>query len=95
MEEPPLVVPKRKPRKKAEFNQEIPMIGWYERDIEFEDFLKDSLAKARDKWRKEKDIVKDLLDGFNTNMEQVLRLIFCCCLYVCVLAEITNVDIIL
>lgn len=77
IDEPPLVVSKQKPLKKAKVNPGIPLLEWYEQDVEFEDYLVSSLAKAREEWRKkevdESRILKFLMDEFSATVEQVLE----------------------
>ena len=84
IDEPPMVIPKQKPKKKMKVNGDIPLLGWYERDIEFEQYLEDSLVKEREKWRmedaeKEGSVVKNLMDEF-PNVDQVLKVKFQCLL---------------
>lgn len=63
-------------------NGNIPLLGWYERDIEFEQYLEDSLVKEREKMRmeyaeKEESLVQNLTDEFG-NVDQVLKVKFQC-----------------
>ena len=72
IEDPEASVVKRKPRKKQRLNQEQLLIGWYEMDIEFEEYLQTSLAKARASWKKQdadmrssKVVGKNLMGDFD------------------------------
>ncbi|KAL1546182.1 hypothetical protein AAHA92_22819 [Salvia divinorum] len=52
IEDPEPSVPKANPRKKAKLNRKPLLIGWHDRDIEFEEYLQTSLAEARERWKK-------------------------------------------
>ncbi|KAL1562857.1 hypothetical protein AAHA92_05387 [Salvia divinorum] len=52
IEDPEPSVPKINPRKKTKLNRKPLLIGWHDRDIEFEEYLQTSLAEAREQWKK-------------------------------------------
>ena len=71
IEEPEGSVPIPKPRKKTKLKQKPLLIGWHDRDIEFEEYLESSLAKAREEWKEREtdkstvEVGKNLMTDFD------------------------------